>query len=192
MVVLWVVYYFLHSLLAAGSVKAFFSRRMGRTYRHYRLLYSLFQLLGLIAILLYQYSFPSAKLFGPRPLIWLAAGLLIIPGGVIMTISLKKYFFLLSGVRSLYTPAPASELKVNGLHRLVRHPLYLGTILFVWGLFLLWPTLTNLITVVLLTAYVRIGLIFEEQKLLKEFGAQYQQFRERVPMLVPSFKRWNQ
>ncbi len=113
--------------------------------------------------------------------------LLVLPGLIIMFISIKKYFLLLSGIRSLYEAAPPAELKVEGIHRFVRHPLYSGTILFVWGLFFIFPMLNNLIAVVLLTAYVLIGIRFEEKKLLQEFGKRYYDYMKRVPMLIPNF-----
>jgi protein-S-isoprenylcysteine O-methyltransferase Ste14 len=94
---------------------------------------------------------------------------------------------LLSGVRSIFTPVPASELKVNGIHRFVRHPLYSGTILFVWGLFFVFPFLNNLIAAALLTLYVLIGIIFEEKKLKNEFGKKYEEYISKVPMLIPRF-----
>ena len=102
-----------------------------------------------------------------------------------MYISLKKYFLLLSGIRSIYEASPAPELKVEGIHHYVRHPLYSGTILFVWGLFFIFPLLTNLIAVILLTLYVLIGIQFEEKKLLMEFGKAYSDYMENVPMLIP-------
>ena len=105
-----------------------------------------------------------------------------------MFISIKKYFLLLSGVRSIYEAVPRAELKVEGIHRYVRHPLYLGTILFVWGLFFIFPLLNNLIAVVLLTVYVFIGIGFEEKKLIKEFGKKYEEYISAVPMLLPNFK----
>lgn len=95
---------------------------------------------------------------------------------------------LLSGVRSIFTRVPASELKVNGIHRFVRHPLYSGTILFVWGLFLVFPFLNNFIAAVLLTLYVLVGISFEEKKLIKEFGKEYEGYIQNVPMLIPRLK----
>jgi methanethiol S-methyltransferase len=105
-----------------------------------------------------------------------------------MFISIKKYFMLLSGIRSIFTPMPASELKINGIHRFVRHPLYSGTILFVWGLFFVFPFLNNLIAASLLTLYVLIGIIFEEKKLKIEFGKDYEEYISKVPMLIPYFR----
>ena len=102
-----------------------------------------------------------------------------------MGVSLKKYFVLLSGIRAVYQKAPVHELKISGIHRYVRHPLYTGTIMVVWGFYFLFPYLNNLIAVILLTLYVLIGLRFEERKLIAEFGALYLDYKKMVPSLIP-------
>lgn len=103
-------------------------------------------------------------------------------------ISIVKYFKLLSGIRTLYEAKPPKELKREGIHNYVRHPLYLGTLLFVWGLFFIFPMLNNLIAVSIITGYVLIGIRLEEKKLLIEFGNLYVDYIFQVPMLVPYFK----
>ena len=95
----------------------------------------------------------------------------------------------MSGIRSVYEKAPAHELKIGGIHRFMRHPLYTGTNLVVWGFFFLFPYLNNLIAVVLLTLYVVIGIRFEEKKLIAEFGEQYLSYMKKVPSLIPRIKR---
>ena len=111
--------------------------------------------------------------------------LLIIPGGIIMFVSIKKYFLLLSGIRAVYTEDEEPELKIDGIHRFVRHPLYTGTILVVWGFFFIFPYLNNLLAVILLTLYVIVGIRFEEKKLVNEFGEKYLEYMEKVPPLIP-------
>ena len=184
----WIIYYALHSVLAATSVKLFFEKKIGRYFRYYRLAYSVFATIGLGALLFYQYSFESPLLIDIAVLKYVAFIMLLLPGAVIMLIAIKKYFLLLSGVRSIFQATPPAELKVEGIHRFVRHPLYSGTILFVWGLFFISPMLNNLIAVILLTAYVLIGITFEEKKLVKEFGKKYQEYIGEVPMLIPDFE----
>ena len=93
---------------------------------------------------------------------------------------------MLSGIRAVYEKAPVHELKINGIHRFVRHPLYTGTILVVWGFFFVFPYLNNLIAVVLLTLYVIVGIRFEEKKLIAEFGEQYNHYMKKVPSLFPN------
>ncbi len=188
LILLWILYYTIHSILASSSVKDFFQKKLKNTFRYYRLGYSIFATVTLILLLYFQYSFESPLLIRSVWIKYFSVLFLILPGLIIMFISIKKYFMLLSGVRSIFTPVPASELKVNGIHRFVRHPLYSGTILFVWGLFLVFPFLNNFIAAVLLTLYVLVGISFEEKKLIKEFGKQYEGYIQKVPMLIPRFK----
>lgn len=188
LILLWIVYYTIHSILASSSVKDFFQKNLKKAFRYYRLVYSIFATVTLILLLYFQYSFESPVLIESALIKYFAILFLVLPGLVIMFISIKKYFMLLSGVRSIFTPVPASELKVNGIHRFVRHPLYSGTILFVWGLFLVFPFLNNFIAAVLLTLYVLVGISFEEKKLVKEFGKEYEGYIQQVPMLIPHFK----
>lgn len=188
LILLWLVYYTIHSILASSSVKDFFQKKLKKSFRYYRLGYSIFATVTLILLLYFQYSFESPVLIKSALIKYFAILFLVFPGIVIMFISIKKYFMLLSGVRSIFTRVPASELKVNGIHRFVRHPLYSGTILFVWGLFLVFPFLNNFIAAVLLTLYVLVGISFEEKKLIKEFGKEYEGYIQNVPMLIPRLK----
>lgn len=184
LILLWTLYYILHSVLAATFVKNFCKEKFYLD-RFYRLTYTITVTILLVFILWYQYSFQSQRLWN-IPLLRLPAIILfILPGFAISLISLKKYFLLLSGIRSVFQNAPVHELKLNGIHRIVRHPLYSGTILVVWGFFLLFPYLNNFIAVILLTLYVLVGLRFEEKKLIAEFGSQYLDYIKSVPALVP-------
>ncbi len=189
LILAWVMYYAIHSIGAASRVKSFFQNKMKKFFRYYRLAYSFFATVSLLLLLWYQYSFESPLLFHSTLLKYISVLLLVLPGMMIMLISIKKYFFMLSGVRSLYEPSAPVELKVEGIHRFVRHPLYSGTILFVWGLFFIFPTLANLIAATLLLFYILLGITFEEAKLKKEFGKEYEDYISRVPMLIPDFKR---
>ncbi len=181
----WIVYCVFHSVLAAPRVKDIFKHRTGKFFRYYRLAYSIFATVTLIMILCYQYSFKSIYLIDTGMLRYVTALLLIVPGLAIMSTSVIKYFKLLSGIRSLYQPAPTPELKLQGIHKYVRHPLYLGTLLFVWGLFFLFPMVNNLIAVISITGYVLIGIKFEEKKLVSEFGRRYVEYIKKVPSLIP-------
>ena len=153
--------------------------------RYYRLGYTIFFAVLLAFILWFQYSFQSILLWNTSLWIMPAIFFLILPGGMIVFISIKKYFFLLSGIQAVFKKEPVKELKITGIHRFVRHPLYTGTIMEVWGFFLLFPYLNNLIAVVLLTLYVLIGIRFEEKKLIAEFGSKYLDYMKKVPPLIP-------
>lgn len=72
------------------------------------------------------------------------------------------------------TPAP---------YRVVRHPLYLGFIIAFWAAPTM--TITRLVFAVATTAYILIAIQFEERDLAHEHGPSYDNYRSRVPMLVP-------
>lgn len=93
----------------------------------------------------------------------------------------------LSGLRSLVQEENYSELHISGIHRYVRHPLYLGTFLFIWGLFIVFPTLSLLISNSVITIYTLIGIKLEEKKLVLEFKEQYKAYQKTVPKLIPKF-----
>ena len=112
--------------------------------------------------------------------------ILIVTGITIMVICILKYFKQLSGIEN---EVKARKLEVTGIHKFVRHPLYLGTFLFLIGLFLWFPYISNLITVSVIIIYTLIGIHFEERKLVEKFGADYIMYRQKVPMILPLFKR---
>jgi protein-S-isoprenylcysteine O-methyltransferase Ste14 len=74
-------------------------------------------------------------------------------------------------------------LKIEGPYKIVRHPLYLFTIIFL----ILRPTmdLFYLVFLIFLIAYFYIGSFYEEKKLVFAFGDQYRKYQESVPRLFP-------
>jgi len=80
---------------------------------------------------------------------------------------------------------PAESIKKNGLLGVIRHPMYLALIIFLWSTIF---TLMDLLITTLLTIYVIIGTILEEKKLILEFGDAYKKYQQEVPMLVPFIK----
>jgi len=94
--------------------------------------------------------------------------------------------FDLSGIRQLSHGAPAhlasspvpGRLETGGLYRLVRHPVYMGTLL----LMVATPDLTTgrLLFTALSLLYLVIGIAFEERSLREEFGVAYDAYRAKV------------
>lgn len=88
----------------------------------------------------------------------------------------------LAGVRQvLHAPhgAPAHvPLRTSGVYRLVRHPIYFGWVLLVFGT----PTMTGtrLTFAVISTLYLAIAVPFEERSLVDAFGAEYRAYQQRV------------
>jgi len=97
-----------------------------------------------------------------------------------------KEFF---GFKQLSGKSEEQNFQRNGILNYVRHPIYSGTVLLIFGYFLFSPTLLNIITVSCMILYILIGLRIEERKLIKVFGDKYIQYKEEVPELIPWGKR---
>lgn len=94
----------------------------------------------------------------------------------------------LTGLRqSGWTPARAPEdvraLQTRGLYAVVRHPLMTGLLLAFWAT----PHMGrgHLVFAAGSTAYILLGVCFEERDLRREFGGDYEAYAQRVRSLLP-------
>ncbi len=82
--------------------------------------------------------------------------------------------------------APPEPLVTDGLHGRIRHPLYAGAYLLLWGVV---HDPFSLATAIWGSLYLFIGTAFEERRLRRVYGAAYDDYRRRVPSLVPRLRR---
>ena len=186
----WILFSLLHSLLADHSLKKAVLQRRPRLFTYYRLFYTLFAFVTFAAVVGYQVSLESPLLYTGNQLSNILGWVVAASGVVIMLICIKKYFLSLSGLKSLFANAVvANELRIDGIHRYVRHPLYLGTFLAIWGAWIIYPFLSLLLSNVIITGYTLFGIVLEEKKLVMEFGKDYLDYQQKVPTLLPRLKR---
>jgi protein-S-isoprenylcysteine O-methyltransferase Ste14 len=187
--VLWIAFGVLHSMLAAGWWKRKMQAWLGANYKYYPLAYSVFAAITMILVLVFQFTMQSPRLF--RMPMWgrVLAAIPAVASLAIMLAMIRKYFFHLSGISVFYKTPSEPVLQTNGLHRYMRHPLYTGTLLFIWSLFLLIPYLSHLLACIIITIYTLLGAQIEEQKLVEQFGEKYIRYQKQVPMIVPRFRR---
>ncbi|MEJ7913561.1 MAG: isoprenylcysteine carboxylmethyltransferase family protein [Chitinophagaceae bacterium] len=185
----WIVFCVLHSVLADLTIKKKIYLAYPSFTKWYRAIYTVVAFITLAIVAFYQIALESPLLFEARTVYTIMGGCITLAGAVVMMICIKKYFLSLSGLKSLFANrVVANNLRVDGIHRYVRHPLYLGTFLFIWGAFVLLPLASILIACLIITGYTLVGIRLEEKKLVGEFGDAYRQYMQSVPRLLPFTK----
>lgn len=181
-IVLWGI---LHSLLASIGFKHALRRSLGDGFmKFYRLLYNILAVITFAPVLYLMLSLPDKTLYQvPAP--W---RYLMLPGQALAALLLfvavmQTDLLSFAGFRQLIEEEKQGNLVTTGFYRSVRHPLYTFSLLILW----LSPSMSinSIIVYATLTVYVLIGILFEEQKLLREFGKAYADYRSRTPMLLP-------
>src|SRR4051812_32102102 len=119
---------------------------------------------------------------------WLLIGVYWLGWLIMLASTFMIDHFDLSGLRQVFSALrgvklPAQSFKTPLLYNVVRHPIMLGLLLAFWAT----PEMTvgHLLFAIMSTAYILVGVQFEERDLVAEFGATYQRYRRRVPMLLP-------
>jgi protein-S-isoprenylcysteine O-methyltransferase Ste14 len=122
---------------------------------------------------LWRPGFEAQPLFG---LSLMAAGEAF---AVIGMLSLGRSFSIFSEVRELVT---------SGLYRFVRHPLYLGEMVAVWGYVIAWPAPWAIAAAVIFTGLQSWRARVEEGRLAR-YHPDYAAYRERAGFLWPRRRR---
>ncbi len=186
LILAWIVYFALHSILAADRIKMFAARISGSHFRFYRIMYSFISSIGLMVLLILNASVTSITLFESKGFVRYLSLMLATFGVMVISQAFKQYrLFSFIGLKQ-----EMNEFTRNGILQYVRHPIYSGTILVVIGFFLFTPTLATLISVSCILLYLPIGIYFEEKKLIKQFGEQYLSYKREVPSVLPRVKKY--
>ena len=100
--------------------------------------------------------------------------------------------FELFGLRQVWNefrqraPCREPEFRTPSAYRYLRHPIYTGWLIVLWASPIM--TVAHLVAAAGLTAYVFVGVRFEERDLERRLPY-YEQYRRKVPMLLPSWRR---
>jgi len=184
----WSLYCLLHSVLANKGIKEYLKQKMGSRFSYYRVFYILLATILLILIIAWQIKLPTKLIWTPFFAQYPVAIFMITAGFSGMFYCLRKYFLTSAGFRDLFYEGGLPVLVIDGIHNYVRHPLYLSTFIFVWGILLVYPVWSMLIFNTIITVYTLIGIELEEKKLLNVFGEQYHEYRKRVPRIWPRLR----
>lgn len=189
--ILLVVFGLQHSLMARRPFKAFMQKLLPSTLvQSTYVMWSGFTLF-VLSLLWTPVSPPLYDIWGTP---WGYAVLLpwILGAGIVAVSAFQvggAELIGLNAVKAIWEEKPQVNIPFSrhGLHNVVRHPIYLGSLLIFWTS----PTMTHdhLFFAEVMTAYVLVGIYFEERDLVKRFGEAYLTYQKEVPMLIPFTKR---
>jgi len=175
-----------HSFLASHFAKDMLAGILGREMmRFYRFGYNVFAVLSFAPIFYLTASLPNRMAYEvPSP--W---NLAMLAGQLVAAVLLLVAFLQTDslsfvGLRQFFVEKEdTGPLVTRGLYRIVRHPLYTFSLLYIW----LTPSVSqnSLTLYVGATLYVLTGIYFEERKLLRDFGEAYAEYKRVTPMLIP-------
>lgn len=121
---------------------------------------------------------------------WLVLATALAGWGYLLAASFAIDHFELFGLRQVYRtlrrrPLGRAPFRERWMYRFDRHPIMTGILVGVWAA----PTmrLDHLLFAAGCTAYICIGVFFEERSLAREWGRRYDEYRERVGTIVPGF-----
>jgi len=115
--------------------------------------------------------------------------ILFFAGWIIVLLSTFQInHFDLFGLRQIFNnlkgaSTPKIEFKMPAFYKLVRHPIYVGFMIAFWAA----PTMTvgHLIFAIATTAYMFVGVWFEERDLVRVHGTAYLDYRKHVRKFIP-------
>jgi len=190
LVILWSLYFLIHSLLASFRVKKAFKHALPSLANSYRLIYNALAVVLLIPQIYLMYAIPSTNIWQWSEEFKIVTNLLAFAAILGFVWSLKYYnnmdFLGLNQLKQSSSNS-SSRFTLSPLHQYVRHPWYF------FALVLIWTRDMNahfLISACCMTAYFIAGSIYEERKLVIEFGQVYRDYQQAVPGLIPSFRRF--
>ena len=173
------IYLFFAFLLLAGAV-FIFRVAVRRDYRKYGRLKPLSSFLELLIISLwvtFAYSYRTADWPATHvgPIVGIVGWTLFV-GGMVTAFTVMAWFGLARafGLES-------NELKQTGAYGLSRNPQAVAFLIAMIGHTMLWPSWTNLGSVLLLAIILHIMIVTEEEHLGGVFGDEYRRYCERVP-----------
>jgi protein-S-isoprenylcysteine O-methyltransferase Ste14 len=188
-----------HSAFARAGIKAWIARALPAGLE--RSLYVWVASLLFLAVCRLWQPLPGMAWQATGPLRWVLHAVQL--GGVVLTLrsAARIDIWELAGVprvprapgdlsvpsvaeASASSAAEHAPLTVNGPYRWLRHPIYLGWVMFVFGA----PIMTSgrLLFATISTVYLIVAIPFEERALTSEFGEAYREYQRQVRWrLVP-------
>ena len=108
---------------------------------------------------------------------------------VALPILIFGWYLARRGLKVVFgTKREQPELINSGVFRIVRHPIYLGAILFYLGSILITLSLASAAFWLLIISFYIVICKYEERILAQEFGNNYLEYKKKTGMLFPKLR----
>jgi len=192
---LWLSFGLGHSITAKLSVQS----RLAPVFRqYYRLCYNVFAAIHILAVLLIGTALLDTRVFPMFSNVAFFMNLVQIVGFLFILLALRQYDLKeFSGLSALLNRKSDNQpnqeqaestleaLNTDGLNGWMRHPLYSGAFVFLWGGA---DSQLGFFTALFGSLYLLIGSMHEEKKLVSLYGDAYRDYQNNVPRFLPSLR----
>lgn len=129
---------------------------------------------------------------GSTPIVYLLWGIFMFGWVFLLAATFAINHFDLFGLRQVYLhykklERPPLNFVKRFMYKNIRHPIQTGVLIGIWAT----PnmTMTQIVLSLGFTAYIFIGLWFEEKDLIAEHGESYQKYRSETGKVLPKFTK---
>jgi len=188
---LWIAYCVVHSALISITVTDFLERALRDKYRFYRLFFNIFSVGTLVPLFMYSNSarWETELLFSWEGHLRIIQYCLIALAAILVLTGARHYSMLqFLGIQQILQEKSGGGMTGtggidnNGVLSAVRHPWYLAVFILLWAKDL---NLTGITINLVLSAYLVIGTLLEERKLVFKCGEKYELYQGQVSMFIP-------
>jgi protein-S-isoprenylcysteine O-methyltransferase Ste14 len=191
LVMLWITWCAIHSGMISLPVTGRLKQLSGSCYRFYRLFFNLVAVVTLVPLMVYSRSLTGTVLFRWEGCLTIVqAALLIVVLMLFISGSLKYDLLQFMGIRQIRSGnhhaalTTSGKIDTSGVLSMTRHPWYLAAIILIW-IDVRVIYVSTVIVDGILTAYLIIGTLLEERKLVHALGDAYRDYQKKVSMLFP-------
>lgn len=181
-----------HSLMARASFKKWITGFMNPAIER-----STYVLLSNLALFLLFWKWQPMEMViweaKSEMIYWIVMGLFGLGWVVVLASTFMINHFELTGLQQIYDnwknkQPENSAFQINYLYKFVRHPLMLGFLMVFWAT--PYMTLGHLLFTGVMTLYIFASVKYlEERDLRKAIGKEYEEYQEKVPMIIPFTKQ---
>jgi protein-S-isoprenylcysteine O-methyltransferase Ste14 len=186
---LWILWCFLHSYLVTTRTTTWFKKHLGKKFAFYRISYNLFSLITVLPLFYWQRTIAGPTVIPLSPFLMIFKYIALIFGVIVIAGSFVSFdIWKFTGIRKRVSGDQQKEkdpvIKKHGFYGIVRHPMYLGGIIFFTASMTDAP-LPAFLGYLILAIYMIIGTVREDRRLSRELGDVYRNYQKEVPMILP-------